>query len=744
MSDRGGPRERLAEARTRYRRRTTELRSIERRRRIRSRLLVGLLIVTALVVPAGLVARDVLIVRDALVAAQRELDSVRRAVEARDITRAADRATLASERLAVAEERLAAPALRTVAGLPRIGAPVALVDTIVRASRAGLDVADVLLAPEVVAGVDVRVADGRIDLAPVLTLSAALDDAPIELLALRLAALERADLTLAPAEVRAARTQLLGLAQPLVPTLTTARDVARGLPVMLGAQGPRRHLVAVQTSAELRGTGGLIGVLAVLEADGGELRLGEPRAFDAIEAERAAQTGTAAGGADGADGAGPADPVLLTLPSGAGVRLDPAFAARYGFTGPTRGLSNVNVDPDVPTTGEVLLDLYEARTGQRLDGVVLLDPVALQALMVALDATLRLPEELVAGTAAPSAIPPDRLARFVLVDLYEHFGDGRATERNAVAVSLSTQALEALFGRSWDSTRVAGALADAAAGRHVQVHARDAVVADAFARLPVSGRLADALTDPLRDTFAVTVNNAVGGKQDVHVTHATRVRVTLGVPEPSGSPERVVAPDGTVRLVRSVPRSVTVRQTVVNPLAAGAFDLYVTGNCLTGPGQGCFAGLEGDHRAWLTFWLRGGDRVAAVRDAEGFPPVRSGTFHGAGVIDAVLEVPSRSEASIELEAEGSVRVEVLGDGSVVYRLAWWRQAKAVPDLIDVEVVAPDGWRVVSVTTHGGETRVPLFGPSGETPLTVGRRPGAAVVSGSVGSGVEVEVVLRRD
>ena len=52
-----------------------------------------------------------------------------------------------------------------------------------------------------------------------------------------------------------------------------------------------------------------------------------------------------------------------------------------------------------------------------------------------------------------------------------------------------------------------------------------------------------------------------------------------------------------------------------------------------------------------------------MRDVEGFPPVRSGTFHGAGVIDAVLDVTSRSEAWLEVQADGDSRVEMRGDGS---------------------------------------------------------------------------------
>lgn len=51
---------------------------------------------------------------------------------------------------------------------------------------------------------------------------------------------------------------------------------------------------------------------------------------------------------------------------------------------------------------------------------------------------------------------------------------------------------------------------------------------------------------------------------------------------------------------------------------------------------------------------------------------------------------------------------------------------------------------ILTTQKGGETRVPLFGPAGDAALTVGRRPGATVLAGSVGSSVDVEIVLRRN
>jgi len=225
-----------------------------------------------------------------------------------------------------------------------------------------------------------------------------------------------------------------------------------------------------------------------------------------------------------------------------------------------------------------------------------------------------------------------------------------------------------------------------------------------------------------------------------------RLRVALGAPD-EGRALRQVVVDGVARPVREVRRDVTLRTTIVNPLAAGDFDRYITGNCLVGPGQGCFEGVEGDHRAWLSVWLGERDVVRAVRDADGFPSVRSGTFHGVAVIDGLLEVPSLSEAWLEVESSGTGVVELLPDGTLRYRLGWWRQAKAVPDLLDVEIVAPPGWRVASVSVEGAQGRVPLLGPgatSHREGLTVGRRGDGVVVSGQVGSDLTLEVVLRQD
>ena len=53
-----------------------------------------------------------------------------------------------------------------------------------------------------------------------------------------------------------------------------ADQAARLLPPLLGADGPRRYLLVSQNPAELRATGGMFGAYAVIQADGGRVRMG--------------------------------------------------------------------------------------------------------------------------------------------------------------------------------------------------------------------------------------------------------------------------------------------------------------------------------------------------------------------------------------------------------------------------------------------------------------------------------------
>jgi hypothetical protein len=741
----GHPSRRIRVPWTSRRLRTAE----RRRRRLRAAAALGAVVALLLLAGGVVLVRDVVVVRDALRASEAELRRLPAAFGDRDATLLMRSVATASSELSPAELRTTTWRWRRLAGLPRLGAPLAMVADITVAVRAGLDVAEILATDEVLAGITPRIESGQIDLEPVVRLADALSDAPIDELAMALGSLEAAETSLAPTVVLDARTEVLGLLRPALVSLERARDLTAGLPVFLGSDGPRQHLVVLQTSSELRGTGGLIGVLAVLRADAGRLQVGATRTYDPIAADGRMASSELE---DLASDAAPDDLVLKRLPAGARPVLEADYAARYGHVDPGGSLSNVNVDPDVPTSGEVLLDLYELRTGLRLDGVVFLDPIGLAALLAATDTVLTLPPESIAGTDAPRALAPDQLATFILSGVYEHFGAERSNERDALSAVLAAQALDAVFTRPWDATRMSEAVLTASAGRHLQVHSRDRVVADALRTSPVGGRLADEVASMSTDVFAVTANNAVGGKQDVHVGHATQILITLGDPAAAGPVRQVPAPDGRSMRVRELERRVSLRTTVTNPLVPGSQDLYVTGNCLVGTeAPGCFLGREADHRVWLTFWLGAADVPWSVRDANGHPQVRVGYFHGVTTIDRHLEVGSRAAGWVEVIADGAIDVELAADGNLIYRMRWWRQAKAIPDLLDISIEPPAGWEAVDVSLETGPSiggdmdgTGGLLGPDrGRAPITVLSDPDRVHVSGITGRDTTLTVTLRR-
>jgi hypothetical protein len=418
------------------------------------------------------------------------------------------------------------------------------------------------------------------------------------------------------------------------------------------------------------------------------------------------------------------------------VAVSAAFAQRYGRLDAARSFSNVNLDPDLATTATVALDLFAEREGARVDGLVLFDPFGLQALLEALDITLVLPPELIEGTDAPATLPAADFARFVTVDVYDAFGEERSEERDRLTEQLGDQALAAVFGRDWDATRLAVALIDASAGRHLQVFSRRTDEQAALAATPVGGDLAGALADPRRDVIALTHNNAVGGKQDVHLGHRSSIGIELLAPSATALREA----RGTVEIERRM----VIETTIVNTLEPGAFDRYITGNCLVGEATyGCFRGPEAHNRSWMTFWLDPATQVTQVTDQQGFPSVAQGEMHGAATYDVFVTVPPIEQRSVRLEAIGPQAVTLDPDGSLSYELVLWRQAKGVPDVIDVTVTAPDGYVVDDARLVGGRLAVALAGPDASSrPAQLRVRRRSVSVTGAVGTDVVLTVRLR--
>jgi hypothetical protein len=123
----------------------------------------------------------------------------------------------------------------------------------------------------------------------------------------------------------------------------------------LGGDGPRSYFLAVQTEAESRGSGGVIGNYGIVTAEDGTLRL------------------THFGTAQSLESKGDLATRMLIAPAD--------YIARYSQFQPALRWANVPMSPDFPTVAEVIEGLYPQEGGSPVDGVISVDPFALADLL---------------------------------------------------------------------------------------------------------------------------------------------------------------------------------------------------------------------------------------------------------------------------------------------------------------------------------------------------------------------------
>lgn len=189
--------------------------------------------------------------------------------------------------------------------------------------------------------------------------------------------------------IRNARTQLQDQTAATAALLRNSALAADVAPAMMGADGPRSYLMAFQTNAEARGTGGLLGGFGILRFDNGKPTV------DTLAPNTELQGATAA------------------------VDLGPEFAEQYGFTNPFTDFRNSNISSHFPYAAQIWKSMWEREAGQRVDGVIAIDPVALSYILAA-EGPVKLPDgeivtednvvELTESTAY-AKFPTDQMAR---------------------------------------------------------------------------------------------------------------------------------------------------------------------------------------------------------------------------------------------------------------------------------------------------------------------------------------------
>lgn len=298
-----------------------------------------------------------------------------------------------------------------------------------------------------------------------------------------------------------------------------AFDVA---PALLGADGPRHYFLAIQTPAEQRGSGGIIGNYGEIGADAGRLTL------DKVGRD-----------ADLNVGGDPASRKLVAPPD---------YRARYARFDVDLLWQNITMSPDFPTVARAIEGLYPQSGGRSIDGVIAIDPLGLAALLKVIG-----PVEV---PSWPVPISGDNAAQILLFDQYLKL-DG--APRVAFLGQVTAEVWKRLSTTTASVADLARALGPVVAEKHLMLASTHPNEERALLDLGVAGAMA-----PVRGDFlGVVTQNAGGNKIDWFLRRAVDYRADL---------------DPTTGRIRS-----KVRVTLRNEAPTKGPPPYVIGNLTTPP-----------------------------------------------------------------------------------------------------------------------------------------------------------------
>lgn len=250
------------------------------------------------------------------------------------------------------------------------------------------------------------------------------------------------------------------------------------LPALLGADGPREHLLLVQNNAEWRSLGGIVGATTLIRTNEGRIALsGQLASSDFTKYPDA----------------------VLDLGE-----YETVYQAKPG-----RFIQNVTQVPDFALTGRLAQE-FAQREGERVGSVIALDPVALSYLL---------------ESTGPVTLPTgDELTSDNAVDLLlneVYFRYEIPAMQDAFFASAAAAVFEKLTAGGADPARLIEALARAGDERRLLLWSAEESEQELLAETTLSGPLP--ASDPDTARLGVYFNEGGGSKMDYYVTPDVRL-----------------------------------------------------------------------------------------------------------------------------------------------------------------------------------------------------------------------------
>ena len=283
-----------------------------------------------------------------------------------------------------------------------------------------------------------------------------------------------------------ARSELGAVAE----TLDAVADSSKLAPQMMGAGSARNYLLIIQNNAESRASGGIPGALATLRIENGKLEL--------TGQSSATELGT------------------MSPPLSSDLQQEQIYSTRLG-----KYMQDVNLTPDFPTSATIASRMWEMKTGERVDGVISIDPVALSYILKATGPVqLNSPElEALELGGLPYELTADNVVSTLLSDVYAKIN--RTQHQDAYFASVAQEIFGALAEGQGDVRLLMDSFAKAASENRILVWSATSSEQSLISKYPLSGAIAGPSISPAG--FGVYFNDGTGAKMDYYVKRTVQL-----------------------------------------------------------------------------------------------------------------------------------------------------------------------------------------------------------------------------
>lgn len=270
-----------------------------------------------------------------------------------------------------------------------------------------------------------------------------------------------------------ARTQLQRQISDVAALLDNTALAAQIAPSMMGADGPRAYFMGFQTNAEARGTGGLLGGFGVLHFDNGKPTVEQLGPNSELDKKFAS------------------------------IDLGPEFAQEYSFADVSTDYRNSNLSAHFPYAAQIWKSMWVQQSGNNVDGVIAIDPIALGYILGAVG-----PVTMADG----EQITKDNVVELTESTAYKRFPDDQVARKNYLQ-TLASEVVKKVTAPVQSPRALLDALGMAVAEGRISVWS--AVPTEQ--QLLEQTALGHAIPDDAAPYANIVLNNLGGNKMDYYL-----------------------------------------------------------------------------------------------------------------------------------------------------------------------------------------------------------------------------------